>query len=668
MIKELGRRGRRRPRPPPTTPWATASTPPAGPEEALYAYLHTDLLFSKEKDEHARALAQIAQLWRPQLNRPDRAEEALERLKQEYPRSPYRHAAALAATDRGRAQSRSRSSPVRPIGSRLANGSAWRTPTVWPQNRVRSHDRVDHARLAGGLVVDQLRPVGPHRRDLGLDLVGDVDQEARPLDDPEVDAEVIEDPRRVERLAGDVALGELAPEPGVLDELGRRGVVGVGVLPEGGEQEPGPDLAEDGGQGPAVEQGRLQAPVGQAQVPPPGQAEGLRWPRPSPGPGSRASPAGVGSPLVRSRMPTDQPWPIRRTIVPPMPSSASSGWGAITRASSMAGAVSSGFVGAGGQDPWSARPPVGLSWRASAPARSPGLSRLDRDEVPRAVPTPQEEGSPGQDPQVQAVRRRDPQAVVPLQEVQRSPALSRPRRADPPRQIPARPRPRDPGSPGSAPGRPDDRAAIRISAAASRRSRISPAVEVGAIASDRAPGMPDVGQIAPARSGSRRRTSPSSPPSIERPRPGGHARFAARLRTRMVRSDSTRTWQDRRMSGPSDASRASRSRSSRPSGRVARDDLDPAGRASGVAAAAVEDVDPGILDRQDELLPRLDLERLLALDRHGRHASISILGVRVDSNRRSRARPSLTADAADARQAGDAAGDPRSSGVRRCRP
>jgi tetratricopeptide (TPR) repeat protein len=64
------------------------------PKEALYAYLHTDLLFSKEKDEHARALAQLAQLWRdPQLNRPDRADEALERLKQEYPRSPYLSAA-----------------------------------------------------------------------------------------------------------------------------------------------------------------------------------------------------------------------------------------------------------------------------------------------------------------------------------------------------------------------------------------------------------------------------------------------------------------------------------------------------------------------------------------------------------------------------------------------
>ncbi len=56
------------------------------PKEALYAYLHTDLLFSKEKDEHARALGQIAQLWR-EMKRPDRADEAMERLKQDYPRS-----------------------------------------------------------------------------------------------------------------------------------------------------------------------------------------------------------------------------------------------------------------------------------------------------------------------------------------------------------------------------------------------------------------------------------------------------------------------------------------------------------------------------------------------------------------------------------------------------
>ena len=58
------------------------------PKEALYAYLHTDLLFSKDKDEHARALSQIAQLWR-EMKRADRADEAIERLKQDYPKSPY---------------------------------------------------------------------------------------------------------------------------------------------------------------------------------------------------------------------------------------------------------------------------------------------------------------------------------------------------------------------------------------------------------------------------------------------------------------------------------------------------------------------------------------------------------------------------------------------------
>ncbi len=62
------------------------------PKEALYAYLHTDLLFSKDKEEHARSLSQIAQLWR-ELKKPERADDVLERLKTEYPRSPYAQAA-----------------------------------------------------------------------------------------------------------------------------------------------------------------------------------------------------------------------------------------------------------------------------------------------------------------------------------------------------------------------------------------------------------------------------------------------------------------------------------------------------------------------------------------------------------------------------------------------
>ncbi len=58
------------------------------PKDALYAYLHTDLLFFKDKEEHPRALARIVQIWR-QLKRDDRADEALDRLKAEYPKSPY---------------------------------------------------------------------------------------------------------------------------------------------------------------------------------------------------------------------------------------------------------------------------------------------------------------------------------------------------------------------------------------------------------------------------------------------------------------------------------------------------------------------------------------------------------------------------------------------------
>ena len=56
------------------------------PKDALFAYLHTDLLFSKDKEEHARALVQIAQIYR-ELKQTTRADEIIERLKQDYPRN-----------------------------------------------------------------------------------------------------------------------------------------------------------------------------------------------------------------------------------------------------------------------------------------------------------------------------------------------------------------------------------------------------------------------------------------------------------------------------------------------------------------------------------------------------------------------------------------------------
>jgi tetratricopeptide (TPR) repeat protein len=58
------------------------------PKDALIAYLHTDLLYSKDKEEHPRALHQIASLFR-ELKQDGRATEFAQRLKQEYPRSPW---------------------------------------------------------------------------------------------------------------------------------------------------------------------------------------------------------------------------------------------------------------------------------------------------------------------------------------------------------------------------------------------------------------------------------------------------------------------------------------------------------------------------------------------------------------------------------------------------
>ena len=55
--------------------------------DALFAYLHTDILYSTQPDDHARALAAIAQLWRA-LNQSDRADEVLDRLRREYPNTP----------------------------------------------------------------------------------------------------------------------------------------------------------------------------------------------------------------------------------------------------------------------------------------------------------------------------------------------------------------------------------------------------------------------------------------------------------------------------------------------------------------------------------------------------------------------------------------------------
>jgi tetratricopeptide (TPR) repeat protein len=58
------------------------------PKDALLAYLHTDLLYSKDKEEHPRALHNIVELFR-QLKQDGRADDFAQRLKLEYPHSPW---------------------------------------------------------------------------------------------------------------------------------------------------------------------------------------------------------------------------------------------------------------------------------------------------------------------------------------------------------------------------------------------------------------------------------------------------------------------------------------------------------------------------------------------------------------------------------------------------
>ncbi len=58
------------------------------PKDALLAYLHTDLLYNKDKEEHPRALHHIVAIFR-QLKQDGRAEDFNHRLKQDYPRSPW---------------------------------------------------------------------------------------------------------------------------------------------------------------------------------------------------------------------------------------------------------------------------------------------------------------------------------------------------------------------------------------------------------------------------------------------------------------------------------------------------------------------------------------------------------------------------------------------------
>ncbi len=58
------------------------------PKDALYAFLHVDVLYNQVPDQHAEALYQLKQLWE-QLSRPDRAKQAAATLKTKYASSRW---------------------------------------------------------------------------------------------------------------------------------------------------------------------------------------------------------------------------------------------------------------------------------------------------------------------------------------------------------------------------------------------------------------------------------------------------------------------------------------------------------------------------------------------------------------------------------------------------
>jgi tetratricopeptide (TPR) repeat protein len=58
------------------------------PEDALYAYLHVDVLYNQSPEQHAEALYHLKDLW-AQMNKPERAKEAAETLKTRYPSSTW---------------------------------------------------------------------------------------------------------------------------------------------------------------------------------------------------------------------------------------------------------------------------------------------------------------------------------------------------------------------------------------------------------------------------------------------------------------------------------------------------------------------------------------------------------------------------------------------------
>ncbi|QDV75274.1 tetratricopeptide repeat protein [Botrimarina mediterranea] len=63
-------------------------------KDALFAYLHTDLLFNTDPLTHAEALAHLGPLWR-EAGKPDAARDALDRLRRQYAATPQARSAEV---------------------------------------------------------------------------------------------------------------------------------------------------------------------------------------------------------------------------------------------------------------------------------------------------------------------------------------------------------------------------------------------------------------------------------------------------------------------------------------------------------------------------------------------------------------------------------------------
>ena len=58
------------------------------PQDALLAFLHVDVLYFASAEDHAEALANLAQLWN-EVQKPERAAQALQTLKTRYKNSRW---------------------------------------------------------------------------------------------------------------------------------------------------------------------------------------------------------------------------------------------------------------------------------------------------------------------------------------------------------------------------------------------------------------------------------------------------------------------------------------------------------------------------------------------------------------------------------------------------